>query len=210
MMDWFWGHKSTAIFDAWSIEHVLAGLSIGAFVVKASARLAARYGVEENQALRTHLDVLMVLLVSFLWETTEHYLEVGLLGPAVAGWFAGVENWGNRILTDPLMVLIGYLLVRSRPRLVWPARSLSAAWLFVHVVLFPHSMYLHELDWTSVNEPILLIAGLLAGAIVVGSLAPWRQCSAAVAAARAFFFRARATPAAGRALLDRQGAAEHA
>jgi hypothetical protein len=144
MPEWLWGHKTVALFDVWSIEHVLAGLSIGALVIK--ARAFVLLGGEPMQRLvNVRVDLLGVLFLSYLWETVEHYLEEGLAGDAVAFWFAGVEMWGNRLLTDPLMVVLGYLVVARHPRLVWPARVLSAVWVIVHVFVFPHSMYLHEL-----------------------------------------------------------------
>ena len=144
MLEWLWGPTTVALLDVWSIEHVLAGLSIGALVIK--ARAFVLLGDEPMPRLvNVRVDLLGVLFLSYLWETVEHYLEEGLAGDAVAFWFAGVEAWGNRLLTDPLMVVLGYLVVARHPRLVWPARVLSAAWLVVHVFLFPHSMYLHEL-----------------------------------------------------------------
>jgi len=83
--------------------------------------------------------------LAYFWETIEHYLETGLAGPAVEHWLQGVEMWGNRIITDPLMLVIGYLIAKKWNRLVLPARILSVVWLFVHIFIFPHSMYLHDL-----------------------------------------------------------------
>ena len=86
-----------------------------------------------------------VLFLAYAWETFEHYLEVGLAGTAVEYWFQGVEFWPNRLIFDPLMLIIGYLIAKRYPKLVWPARVLSLAWLLIHIFIFPHSMYLHEL-----------------------------------------------------------------
>src|SRR5688500_8550924 len=104
---WIWGHKSIALFDVWSIEHVLAGISIGAFVIKASRFAHKRWRTTEVP-VRRNTDVVTVLLFAFVWETAEHYMELGLIGLTVANWFAGVEMWGNRMITDPLMVFLGY------------------------------------------------------------------------------------------------------
>ncbi len=143
MPTWLWGLKTVALFDVWSFEHVLAGLSIGAFVMKARGFILV--GQDPMKRLvNVRVDLLGVLFVSYLWETVEHYLETGLMGAAVAHWFAGVEMWGNRIVTDPLMVLLGYAIVERNPRLAWPARIFSALWLIVHVFVFPDSMYLQE------------------------------------------------------------------
>ena len=141
---WLWGHKTLALFDVWSIEHVLAGLSIGAMVIKARGYVLV--GADPMQRLvNVRVDLLGILFLSYLWEAVEHYLETGLAGGVVMHWLAGVELWGNRLITDPLMVVLGYAIVERNPRLVWPARVLSAAWVIVHVFFFPDSMYLHEL-----------------------------------------------------------------
>jgi len=144
MDHWLWGHKTLALFDVWSIEHVLAGLSIGAMVIKARGYVLV--GADPMQRLvNVRVDLLGILFLSYLWEAVEHYLETGLAGGVVMHWLAGVELWGNRLITDPLMVVLGYAIVERNPRLVWPARVLSAAWVIVHVFFFPDSMYLHEL-----------------------------------------------------------------
>jgi hypothetical protein len=95
--------------------------------------------------IRFHLDFIAVLFLAFLWETIEHYLESGAAGKVVADWFFGVEFWANRIVTDPLAVLVGYFLAKKFPRTIWPARILSILWLLIHIFVFPHSMFLHEI-----------------------------------------------------------------
>ncbi len=144
MPEWMWGYKTVALFDVWSIEHVLSGLSVGALVVKARGYVLVGGDVGQRLA-NVRVDLLGVLFLSYLWETAEYYLEAGLAAEAVTQWFAGVEMWGNRMVTDPLMVVLGYTVVARHPRLVWPARVLSAAWLLVHVFVFPDCMYLHRL-----------------------------------------------------------------
>ncbi len=86
-----------------------------------------------------------MLFLAYAWETLEHYLEIGLAGQAVAYWFQGVEHWANRLIADPLAMVLGYLIVKRWAGLATPARILSALWLAVHVFWFPHSMHLHEL-----------------------------------------------------------------
>ncbi|MEC9259119.1 MAG: hypothetical protein VX541_11515 [Candidatus Poribacteria bacterium] len=83
------------------------------------------------------------LSVFYFWEAIEHYLETGLVGDVVSDWFQGVEFWANRLVADPLMMILGYYLAQRFPRLVNPARVCSIVWFFVHVFVFPHSMYLH-------------------------------------------------------------------
>ena len=83
------------------------------------------------------------LSVFYFWEAIEHYLETGLVGNVVSNWFQGVDFWANRLVADPLMMILGYYLAQRFPRLVNPARGCSIVWFFVHVFVFPHSMYLH-------------------------------------------------------------------
>ncbi len=80
-----------------------------------------------------------------MWETLEHYLEVGLAGETVAYWLQGVEHWSNRLICDNAMVMLGWWIYNQKNRIVWFARVFSIVWLFFHIFIFPHSMYLHEL-----------------------------------------------------------------
>ena len=36
-------------------------------------------------------------------------------------------------------------IAKGNPNLITPARIVSLIWLLVHVFIFPHSMYLHEI-----------------------------------------------------------------
>jgi hypothetical protein len=36
------------------------------------------------------------------------------------------------------------LIAKRYPQIIWPARALSLCWLFVHIFVFPHSMYLQQ------------------------------------------------------------------
>lgn len=141
-----WGWKTVAIFDVWTIEHILSGLSIGSLVAVRNTKVFAdKLGLDPGQIATRYFDLVGVLFLAFAWESVEHYLETGLAGPAVAYWFQGVELWANRLISDPLMLVIGYYIVKKNPWMVNPARVLSLAWLIVHIFFFPHSMYLHEI-----------------------------------------------------------------
>jgi hypothetical protein len=136
------------MLDVWSIEHVLSGLSIGRTVKKANHNLLCKLLKDLDHKYQSlHLDIIGVLFLAYLWETIEIYLEMGLLGSHVEYWFFGVEFWANRIIFDPLALVLGYIIVKRYPQLLIPARILSAIWLFVHIFIFPHSMYLHTLGW---------------------------------------------------------------
>lgn len=139
-----WGYKTTALLDVWSIEHVLSGISVGHIVKKRHHTVFRRILGRDHDVHCWHFNLVAVLCVGYAWEAIEHYLETGLLGFRVEYWFQGVEFWGNRLLTDPLMLVVGYVIAKRYPRLILPARITSCIWLFVHVFLFPHSMYLQQ------------------------------------------------------------------
>jgi len=147
MLDWVWGLKTVAMLDAWSFEHLLSGMSIGSRVRADNQRHFLRHypTLKLTRSTELRLDLVGVLLLAYLWEAVEHYLEEGLAGSAVAFWFQGVEFWPNRLIADPLLLVGGYVVARSHPRLILPARVFSLLWLLVHVFVFPHSMYLHYL-----------------------------------------------------------------
>ncbi len=140
-----WGIKTHAIFDVWSIEHVLSGISVGCAVRKRHHNVFKRFFGEGHTCHSWHFDLTGVLFLAYIWEAFEHYLETGLGGGVVEYWFQGVEFWPNRLIADPLMLVLGYVIAKRYPQAVTPARIASAVWLLVHVFVFPHSMYLHEL-----------------------------------------------------------------
>lgn len=146
MLEIIWGLKTVAMMDVWTIEHVLSGLSVGHAVRKNNHKVfKKKLGIEHHDITTRHFDIVGVFFLAFLWETVEHYLEVGTAGDIIKFWFQGVEFWPNRIVFDPFMLILGYLIAKKYPRLVVPARFLSIIWLAVHIFVFPHSMYLHEI-----------------------------------------------------------------
>ena len=140
-----WWDKTVAWFDVWSIEHFLSGISIWYLVMTHNFKVFQKKIGFDPEIIKTrYFDVIWVLFLAYFWETIEHYLETGLLGGGVEYWFQGVEFWWNRIITDPLLLVLWYLLVRKYKHIVKHARFLSVIWLFFHVFVFPHSMYLHN------------------------------------------------------------------
>ncbi len=140
----FFGEKTIAWFDVWSIEHLVAGIS--AYSIAAWIGHHIHKGEAVSPALFKRIIFLILLVMAYGWETLEHYLEAGTTGlESVTYWFQGVEFWGNRLITDPLLVLVGGYLAMKHPRLITPARIFSATWLIIHIFVFPHSMYLHTL-----------------------------------------------------------------
>lgn len=146
MLEPIWGVKTEAFMDVWTIEHFLSGLSIGFLVIKSNYKIfKKKIGLQKRHIKTRHFDVITVAFLAYLWETFEHYLEEGIAGNWVENWFQGVEFWPNRLISDPMMLVIGYLIAKKYPKLVTPARILSITWLIFHIIIFPHSMYLHEI-----------------------------------------------------------------
>ncbi len=146
VFDAIFGLKTHAVFDIWTIEHLLTGISVGFAVKKNNYKVFQKVlNVIKHNHYSLWFDMNGVLLAAYLWETLEHYLETGLAGARVEYWFQGVEFWPNRLIADPLILVLGYMIARKWPFLVWPARFFSATWLILHVFIFPHSMYLQEL-----------------------------------------------------------------
>ena len=148
MFEYLFGLKTIAALDIWSVQHILSGLSVGNIVKKDNRKHVKNISlvkIFESHSSVIRFDIIGVLFVAYLWETIEHYLETGLAGPRVIFWFQGVEAWSNRIVADPLLMILGYYIALKYSKLVVPARVISVIWLFIHVFIFPHSMYLQEL-----------------------------------------------------------------
>lgn len=149
MWEYIVGAKTVAALDLWSIEHVMSGLSMG-HEVKRGIRNHLKHHFP-TASTATHiraahkLELIGVLCIAYMWETFEHYCETGLFGSKVEYWFQGVEAWSNRMIADPLLLVVGYYIVVRYPQLVVPARIFSIAWLLVHIFVFPHSMYLQDM-----------------------------------------------------------------
>jgi hypothetical protein len=139
------GPKTTAWFDVWSFEHFVSGMAISTICVLLADKLFLRGLCEIPRAVETRVYVVTILLVEYAWEVAEFYLEAGYSGvPAITHWFHGVEFWGNRVLSDPLVTLSGGLIALRHSAVVLPARVFSLGFLIIHLFVFPHCMHLHE------------------------------------------------------------------
>ncbi len=134
------GPKTRSLLDIWSFEHILTGFSIACMC----QYFLADWWKVVPANLKPKIMAMAILNVSFFWEMVEHYLETGLAGAGVAFWLQGVENWSNRLLADNVMVLFGAYLFSLTPRWINFVRFFSFAWLFSHVFLMPHSMWLQN------------------------------------------------------------------
>lgn len=136
-----WGLKTVAIFDFWTFEHFLSGISIGTIAIRCNWKIFKKqFHIDKDDIKTSFFHIILVLFAAYLWETVEHYLEIGIAGYTV-------EYWANRIIADPLVMIAGYYIAKTQPNLVNPARFMSILWLFFHIFVFPRSMYLHELLW---------------------------------------------------------------
>lgn len=134
------GHKSLALFDVWTIEHFFSGANL-AFLF---AFLRSKFNLGDDDKTKLALECLMVLCLELFWEITEHYLEEGAIIPAVEYWFQGVECFWNRAVTDPIITMAGFFFIRNFMQFRVFSSVFSAVWLFFHVIIFPHSMYLQD------------------------------------------------------------------
>ena len=141
-----WWVKTEAMMDAWSFEHILSWISVGFLIMSSNYKIFEKKIWFDSTKINTrYFDLVWVLFLAFAWETIEHYLEVWIAWETVKIWFQWVEYWPNRIIFDPLMLVFWYFLARKYTKIIAPARFLSVVWLIVHVFIFPHSMYLHEI-----------------------------------------------------------------
>ena len=122
-----WGYKDEAIFDIWTVEHVVSGMGVAYFAIL-------------QRKWFQHPIALLILICAF-WELTEHYLETQSF-EILMDWFAGTEHWMNRILSDQLAVLLGFTLIKAFPNLISYARFFSICFVGFHVWL-GSSMYFH-------------------------------------------------------------------
>jgi len=122
----------------------LSGISVGHAVKNHHEKLFDKILGKNHNYHSWHFNLAGVLCLGYAWEALEHYLETGLAGNGVEYWFQGVELWTNRLIADPLMLVVGYVIAKKYPRFIIPARILSLLWLLIHIFVFPHSMYLQQ------------------------------------------------------------------
>jgi len=139
----FFGLKTVALFDVWSFEHFLSGMSVGLIVINYIRKSFKKYNIKNIDIFK--IEIVFLLFLCYLWEVLEHYLETGLLGNSIEYWFQGVEYFANRFIADILVTIFGYLISKKFNNLVLYARILSVIFLIIHIFIFPHSMYLHYL-----------------------------------------------------------------
>ena len=123
LMPVFFGDEKIAMFDLWSIQHFLAGVIIGSLLLSPK---------EETGKIKNWQRIIpFVLFIALTWEALEIYFETGVI---IKTW-VGLEHWSNRIITDPLMALlggaIGYLIKDSWKIAIVP----TIMWLVIKAML---------------------------------------------------------------------------
>ncbi len=134
------GHKTLALFDIWTIEHFISGANIGFFV----SYLRSKMQLSSDRRTVIVLNICFLLIIELFWEIFEHYVELGLVIPSWQYWFQGPEHFLNRIISDPAITLLGLYFIIEFPRSRIFCSIFSCVWLFFHIVIFPHSMYLQD------------------------------------------------------------------
>ena len=119
-----WGIKTEAAFDVWSIEHIIMGISVAWLAQIIVNKIVGQEQLSET--LKKRISFFITLMIAYMWETLEHYLETGLAGQTVEYWLQGVEHWSNRLISDNLMVLSGWYIYQQQNKMLAFARVFSA------------------------------------------------------------------------------------
>jgi hypothetical protein len=136
------GGKTLALFDLWSLEHFFTGcnsaLLVGYFVKKYFKQVN-----DEKTLFR--IQLLTLLALELYWECLEYYLEDGASYDIVTYWFQGVEYIGNRLLSDPIVTVLGLVAIRKFPKIKYVAIPFSLIWLYVHLFVFDNCMAVQDM-----------------------------------------------------------------
>jgi hypothetical protein len=137
---YIWWDRTVSFFDIWSIEHFIYGITIGSIIIL----ILNKFKIQSRNEYQA-IYYLTILVITFLWKIIEHYLESGITNQAVNYWFQGIESWGNRILTAPLLAMIGAYINLKYIFFKRYAQYFSISWLALHIAIFPYSMYLQNI-----------------------------------------------------------------
>src|SRR5690349_3208542 len=113
------GPKTDAWLDVWSLEHFVSGMAISTLCAVLADRLFLRGLQDIPTVAKTRGYMITILLVEYMWEVVEFYMEAGYTHvAAITYWFQGVEFWGNRLVADPLITWAGGIIGLHHPKLV--------------------------------------------------------------------------------------------
>jgi len=128
------GIKTISLFDFWVIAHILSGIIIGYLIL-----------ISKGNKLSNKRIIISILIIAYLWEITEYFAEIGLFGIPLMKWFYGVEFLPNRLLIDPLLILLGYFIVKRYPKTLIPSVIVYSIWILIHIFIFPDTTYLNRI-----------------------------------------------------------------
>ena len=86
-----------------------------------------------KKPLTLRFDLSTVLLCAYFWEALEHYFELWYIWPGFSSLIEWQEHWFNRLILDPLMLIVWYIAIRFFPKLFWPSTILCGALVLVLV-----------------------------------------------------------------------------
>lgn len=125
------GDREVAMLDLWSIEHFFFGVVLAAVFKLVFPKLS----------VKTILAIVLAIAVG--WEVMEYAMELGMFGNYISDWKKGHEHWSNRMIADPLLVLLGGYLQMQRPK-TWKWVIVPfVAWGLLNY-LSPDSMYVQR------------------------------------------------------------------
>lgn len=112
-----WGHKTVALFDLWTLQHIATGAII--------AHVLTRTNYASQSTLWT------IIMLSLFWESLELILELGhLQGLREIGiWTGGVEFWVNRVFIDPLAMIFGAAMYKYNKKIFSYSFIFTIVWL---------------------------------------------------------------------------------
>lgn len=137
----FFGDKTIAWLDLWSLEHFFAGCNSAV----ALSYILSKYFPDFSRQKNLNIQIILLLCLEFYWEMIEHYLESGASFDAITNWFQGVEYIGNRLVGDPIVTLLGLFFITKFPKTRAFSVVFSMAWLFVNIFVMSDSMELNRL-----------------------------------------------------------------
>jgi len=135
------GHKTAAMFDLWSVQHFFSGIFLSpicCFIMD-----------PKNRSPKLFVWLVAMIYFIFSWEIYELFAETNGFGPLITTWKDGFEHWSNRLISDPLLVLIGGVTQRNfnSKKLLRVAIIYTSLWAFINV-LAPTCMYIQEKIFT--------------------------------------------------------------
>lgn len=119
--------NATTWIDLWSIQHLAAGAAVANYLVDPlSGRLPPIIYGHNNPTQRSAREPILIGMLILLG--LNFFLGEMLLYIAAPG---APPFWGNTLITDPVLVITGYLISIRAPALSKPAIILALIWPFI-------------------------------------------------------------------------------